>query len=191
MTINDGETEDYCPLDEKLGEPATFHFPDRCCRCLAPSPTKEWRATNFGKRVEGTDLHVTFNLQVPVCSDCWSALRRTRFQVTAATVLLALLAAAAMWYYDPFDSRNAQLDDAFMIWSVTALFLFPVFLGVYFAIGLIFVPRNLQGVAYLDRDGSKLTFFNPDYQRLFDNYFPPASAPAHSYEAVGDERARW
>ena len=57
-----------------------------------------------------------------------------------------------------------------MIWSVTALFLFPVFLGGYYAIALIFVPRNLRGVADLNRDGNKLTFFNPEYQRLFQNY---------------------
>jgi hypothetical protein len=185
------ESESYCPLAEKLGEPATFQFPDRCCRCLTPSPTKEWKATNIGKRVEGTDLHVTYHLQVPVCSDCWSTLKRTRIQLTVVTLFLALLAAMGLWYYDPFDSRSAEPKNVFMIWSVTAIFLAPIFLGVYYGIALIFVPRNLRGVAYLNGDGDKLTFFNPEYQRLFQNYYPPSDTRDPSHDGIGAEPVRW
>lgn len=185
------ESEGYCPLDEKLGPPTAFSFPDRCCRCLAPSPTKEWRASSFGKQVEGTNVHVSFHLQVPVCSDCWSRLRRTQIQQTVATAFVAVLAAIGLWYADPFDNRHAELNDVFMVWALAALFLSTASIGVYYTLGAIFVPRNLRGVAYLNRDGNKLTFFNPEYQRLFENHFPPAESPDPSYHAVGDEPARW
>lgn len=184
------ESENYCPLDEKLGDRPTFHFPDRCCRCMAPSPTKEWQVRN-GKRVEDTNVHVTFHIAVPVCSDCWSTLRRTQLQVTAVTLFLALLAAIALWYYDPFDSRNAEPKNVFMIWSVTAIFLAPLFLGVHFAIGAIFVPRHLRSVAYLNRDGNQLTFYNREYQRLFLTCYPTSDTPDDWYAEAPDEPAQW
>jgi hypothetical protein len=108
-----------------------------------------------------------------------------------ATAFLAVLAATALWYFDPFDNRNAELKDVFMVWSLTALFLAVASIAVYYALGAIFVPLNLRGVAYLNRDGNKLTFFNPEYQRLFDNYFPPAQSPELAYHEIVDEPARW
>lgn len=187
-----GEYDDpnYCPLDEELGEPATFHFPSQCCRCLAPSPTKEWQVSN-GKRVDEFHVTVTFTIRVPVCSDCFALLRGTQIKLMTATAFLALLTAAALWYFDPFDRRNAELKDLLMMWSVTALFLFPVFLGVYFALGALFVPKNMRAVAYLNRDGNRLTFYNPEYQRIFANYYPPAETPELSYADAVDERDRW
>ena len=94
------------------------------------------------------------------------------------------------WFFDPFDSRNAELKDAFMIWSVTAIFAAPVFIGIYFAIGGMVVPRQMQTVAYLNRDGDEIRFFNVEYQRMFEGYYPPAAAP-DSYAPADEEPVRW
>lgn len=187
-----GEFDDpnYCPLDEELGQPATFQFPPQCCRCLAPSPAKTWQIAN-GKRVDNTNLSVRFTLEVPVCDQCRSELMKTRYAMLAATGSLALLSAIALWFFDPFDSRNAEPKDVFMIWAVTAIFLFPVFIGVYYAIGAIFVPRNMRGVAWLNRDGNKVAFYNREYQRLFENYYPPTETPELSYAEAGADPSRW
>lgn len=187
--IGQYDDPNYCPLDEELGEPATFHFPHQCCRCLAPSPARTWKIANW-KKVEGTDVTVHSHVDVPVCGNCWSELRRTHFMMAAVTWSLAIAVGIALWFFDPFDSRNAELKDAFMIWSVTAIFAAPVFIGIYFAIDGMVVPRQMQTVAYLNRDGDEIRFFNVEYQRMFEGYYPPAAAP-DSYAPADEEPVRW
>ncbi len=159
------DLDDSYAVQEDPCQPAAFEFPDLCSRCLAPSPEKGWKVGN-GKQVAAGVL-VSFEVTVPVCAACWSKLMKVRMVLGLATAAIMLPVLATLVILDPFGLRSAELQEIAGGYFLIVLFLLTAAIGVYYLLGGIVAPRKLRGVAHLSRDGAKLTFFNPEYQRLF------------------------
>jgi len=164
----DFDVSDAYPMDDvDPCEPTDFSFPNCCCRCLAGSPAKLWKIkSEQSKMLVGGSMTTTHEVQAPVCSACFSRLMTIRWTLLSATGLLALVTAAGLWFVRP-ASLDTDPKTLLMVCSLTAIFLFPVFCGVYFLLGAIVAPRRIRGVADLTKTGDKITFYNPDYQRLY------------------------
>jgi len=157
--------DSYAVEEEDPCQPATFAFPDVCCRCLAPAPEKGWKVGS-GKQV-AHNCWVNFVVSVPVCAACWSQLMKIRVLLVSATVSVMLLMLAVVYLLDPFELNGTEPSNMAAGYAVIALFLSPVSIGVYYLLGAVVAPRRTRAVARLSRDGDQVTFFNPEYQRLF------------------------
>ncbi len=154
----------YAGYEEDPCQPVTFEFPDVCCRCLAPAPQKQWKVKR-SKKVE--NVFIDYEVLVPICGGCWTKLMNTRLHLLSATGGLALLALAALVYADPFELNSAEFKTLVCGYGLISLFLFVFSICPYYLLGAIVAPKRARGVADLSINGDKITFYNPEYQRLF------------------------
>ena len=139
---------------------AYTNFPDYCCLCLRPSPDSTWKVSNGqSKHLDGGRYEVTsVSTHVPVCSSCrWNMRMR---EVAAAVGALVIGALALGWWYLETKGHRGYLIGG----AIGALILcLPAFL----VLGWLFNVPTHRSVAYIEVDGSDITFANPEYQRMY------------------------
>jgi hypothetical protein len=156
----------YAGYEEDPCEPVSFEFPDVCCRCLAPAPQKLWKVQR-SKKMEGANAFIDYEVQVPICGGCWTKLMNIRLHLLSATGGLALMALAGLAWSDPFELNSADFQTVVCGYGLMALGLSGVSIAVYYTLAAIVAPKRARGVADLSINGDQITFFNPEYHRLF------------------------
>jgi hypothetical protein len=135
---------------------AYTNFPNYCCRCLRANPQGTWWVKNSQsqQRDNGAVLVREVSVQVPLCGSCGWDLRLRDLGVIGAAFAVAGLA-LGWWYLDTPDL-------AYLPYGVGLAVI------VYFVVLIVLACLVGPGqVAYLEPDGSNITFANPEYQRLY------------------------
>jgi hypothetical protein len=148
-----------------------FVFPHVCSRCASRKATREWHMTSpdipgLGL-VNKNDRWVrSYELDVPVCDLCYSALERAALARTGAMILSALLGFAfSSWLLQQLlgSAVNGVL---FFLWVVVGTLLGLTF-AVYIALPAI--DYYLKGqVGRVTNNGRSIRFNNRSYQMLFN-----------------------
>jgi hypothetical protein len=144
------------PFSGKPAVDAYTNFPNFCCRCLQSNPQGSWQIKNSQrtKLETGTVVVREVSVRVPLCGRCrWDIRLRDVGGLGVAFSVASL--ALGLWYW------NMPKRDYLPFGVILALF---VFFLVAIVLGCVLGPRR---VAYLEPDGSDITFANPQYQRMY------------------------
>ena len=143
-------------------------FPNFCCCCLKPNPRCTWQVSNSKRQKleSGAVLLRVVSVRVPICEQCRRGMRLHNAGVVGAALAAGTLA-LIWWYWD--TPKLSYLP----VGAVLALIVFFV---VAIVLESLVGPKR---VAYLEPDGSDITFANAEYQRLYTG----ASRPGRENEA--------
>jgi hypothetical protein len=135
---------------------AYTNFPNFCCRCLQPNPQGSWPVKNCQRqRFDDGSVEVTqVAVQVPLCGQCRRDIRLRDAGVLGAALAVAVLV-LGLWYWD-----TPKLDYL----PYGAVLAVIVFFLVAVVLACLCGPKQ---VAFLQPDGSDITFANPEYQRMY------------------------
>lgn len=144
-----------------------MRFPNLCCRCLSKSPSELWTVEErhsfnliiFSQRQ-------TYTIKVPVCRACRAELDRNSTSVVTKKIVFSVLVwlLSGVILYLMYYPKSSALSDAFSI---------NIWIGSFLSwLTAKIVSSNYRydtGVADLSDRGSELSFYNSDYQRLFEH----------------------
>lgn len=144
---------------------ASHQFPNYCCMCLEPEPTNTWRIDAVEwKHQEDKRVHVTETwIDVPMCQACKKALIWRRIKMVLGAIPFGAAAMAGwVWFWLKPDNLIACLGIGAVIFLLTSIFAYVIFASMLQA-------ETKDEVAKISLDGSRITFANKDYQKMFAN----------------------
>jgi hypothetical protein len=152
-------------------------FPDCCCLCLRPHPGGSREVRNGQVKYLGDGRYETtsVSVRVPVCSSCnWSI--RMRQVATAVGALGFAGLTFAWWYADTKGSTVYLIGGAILALIVGGI--------AGLVLGWLFQTPTHRSIAYLEVDGSDITFANPEYQALYTGESRPGGRPGKDWGEV-------
>src|SRR5262249_34338319 len=136
-----------------------------CSLCLTPHPGGSWEVRNGDVKSLGGGRYetTTVSVRVPLCGSCrWNLRMR---EVAAALGALGLAGlVVGPWYCD------AKADGMILGAGIALVLGYVTFL----VLGFLFNAPGPRTVAYLEKDGTDITFANPEYQVLYTGEARPA-----------------